>query len=179
MRRDLPNSGSISFFFILYFSFNLRNSLISDKLLGSGQKARSNSSLLTAFSPYTPCFIVFTPCQEITTPCFFRFTPCQITADDLSLIVFFCKDTINANSKQVSIFTIYKFDMAILWQYTRNAWPQSAIRHCLGAEICHERISCKRIAEHHLLYAMSTHDAARIDNLHTVVKHKKTNCSSL
>lgn len=48
-----------------------------------------NSSLLTAFSPITPC-------QGITTPCFFRITPCQITADDFSFIVFFCKDTIKA-----------------------------------------------------------------------------------
>ena len=55
-----------------------------------------NSSLLTAFSPITPCLFVFTPCQEITTPCFLRITPCQITADDFSLIVFFCKDTIKS-----------------------------------------------------------------------------------
>ena len=41
-----------------------------------------NSSLLTAFSPITPCFFIF--------------TPCQITADDFSFIVFFCKDTIKA-----------------------------------------------------------------------------------
>lgn len=54
-----------------------------------------NSSLLTALFPILLAFS-FTPCQEITTPCFSRFTPCQITADDFSLIVFFCKDTINA-----------------------------------------------------------------------------------
>lgn len=41
-----------------------------------------NSSLLTAFSPITPCFL--------------RITPCQITADDFSFIVFFCKDTIKS-----------------------------------------------------------------------------------
>lgn len=55
-----------------------------------------NSSILTAFPPILLAFFVFTPCQEITTPCFSRFTPCQITADDFSLIVFFCKDTIKA-----------------------------------------------------------------------------------